>query len=148
MTIYNFRKELLPQMFRNKEVIQQFVRISLGEILCVALMLIVYALLGRFTTLVLTGALLGCALAILNFFLLCVAITRAADRAETSGNAAKATMSVRASAVYRLLGMAVILFLAFRAGLCDPIAALLPLVFMQLCMNIIEFFRRDGGKKQ
>ena len=109
-------------------------------------MMIVYAVLGRWSVMVLRGALLGCMLAILNFFLLSVVVTRAADRAATTGDAAGATLSVRFSAVWRLLGMAVILIVAFRAELCDPVAALLPLLFIQLSINLTEFFRRDGEK--
>ena len=133
-------------MFRNGDVMRQVGRVALGEVICVALMLIVYAIMGRCSAMVLRGALLGCFLAILNFFLLSVVVTRAADRAVSTGDAAGATLSVRFSAVWRLLGMALILIAAFRAELCDPVAALLPLLFVQLSINLTEFFRRDGEK--
>ena len=45
-----------------------------------------------------------------------------------------------------LLGMALILIASLRAELCDPVAALLPLLFVQLRINLTEFFRRDGEK--
>ena len=119
----------------------------MGEAACVALMLLVYALLGQFTVMVLRGALLGCLLAILNFFLLSVVVTRAADRAAATGESARAAFSVQFSAVWRLLGMAAILIMVFRANLCDPVAALLPLLFIQVSIYLTEFFRRDGEKK-
>ena len=134
-------------MFRNRDVIRQVGCVALGEVVCVALMLLVYALLGQFTAMVLRGALLGCLLAILNFFLLSVVVTRAADRAASTGESARAAFSVQFSAVWRLLGMAAILIAVFRAGLCDPVAALLPLLFIQASIYLTEFFRRDGEKK-
>lgn len=135
-------------MFRNRDVIRQIGRVSLGEIVCVGIMLGVYALLGKCTLQVLWGALLGGGLAIANFVLLSMAVVWAADRAEQTGEAQRATLSVRASAVFRLLGMAVVLILAFRAGFCDPLAALLPLLFAQLSLNVVEFFRKDGEKSK
>ncbi len=135
-------------MFKNEDVIRQVGRMALGEIVCVAIMLGVYAALGYFTLKVLWGALLGCLLAILNFLFLSMAVTRAIEQATTTGEAAKAKLSVQSSAGIRLLVMAVVLFVAFRAEVCDPIAALLPLLFMQLSMNVIEFFRKDGEKSK
>ena len=127
---------------RNKEAIIQVGRVAIGESICVCLMLAIYGLLGLFTVRVLVGALLGGSLAILNFLFLSIAVTRAADRA-MQGNAAKATLSVQASSVYRLLGMGVILVLAFKAGICDPVAALLPLLFVRIIINIMDFFGKE-----
>ena len=133
---------------RNKDVIRQFVRVALGEVVCVAIMLLVYVVLGYFTLKVLWGALLGGALAILNFLFLSMAVTRAADRAVRTGNAQGATLSIQASAVFRLLGMGAVLVLAFRAKLCDPLAALLPLLLAQLSINLTEYFRKDGEESK
>ncbi|MBR4889023.1 MAG: ATP synthase subunit I [Clostridia bacterium] len=135
-------------MYRNRDVIRQIGRVTLGEVVCVAIMLGVYALLGYFTMKVLLGALLGCLLAILNFFFLSMAVTRAIDRATTTGEAAKAKLSVQSSSTLRLLAMAVVLFIAFQADVCDPLASLLPLLFLQISMNIMEFFRKDGEKSK
>lgn len=135
-------------MLKNKDVIAQFLRVALGEVICVALMLGVYALIGRLSPAVLWGALLGAAVAIGNFLALSITVTRAADRAAETGDAAKATLSVRASAVWRLLAMAVILILVLRTGVCDPLAAVLPLIFIQISISLMEFFRKDGEKRQ
>ena len=127
---------------RNKEAIAQVGRIAVGEAIGVGLMLAVYGLLGKFTVKVLLGGLLGGALAVLNFLFLSMAVIRAADRAQ-QGDAAKATLSVQASSVYRLVGMAVVLFLALKAELCDPVAALLPLLFVRMIISLMEFFGKE-----
>ena len=135
-------------MFKNEDVIRQVGRVALGEVVCVAIMLGVYAALGYFTLKVLWGALLGCLLAILNFLFLSIAVIRAIDQATTTGQAAKAKLSVQSSAGIRLIAIAAVLFFDFHADVCDPIAALLPLLFMQISMNVIEFFRKDGEKSK
>ena len=127
---------------RNKEAIAQIGRIAVGEAIGVGLMLAIYGLLDKFTVKVLLGGLLGGALAVLNFLFLSMAVIRAADRAQ-QGDAAKATLSVQASSVYRLVGMAVVLFLALKAELCDPVAALLPLLFVRMIISLMEFFGKE-----
>lgn len=111
----------------------------------VALMLGVYGLIGRFSRQVLLGALIGGALAMLNFLLLSVTVSRAADRAETTGEAVKARVSVQVMALVRLLLLAVLYILILKSGACDPIAAILPLLFLQLSIVLTEFFRKDKG---
>ena len=127
---------------RNKEVIAQVGRIAVGEIIGVGVMLAVYGLLGKFDRQVLIGALLGGSVAVLNFLFLSMAVTRATDRA-ARGEAAKATLSVQASSVCRLLGMGAVFVIAFKAGLCDPVAALLPLLFVRPIINIMDFFGKE-----
>ncbi len=132
-------------MFHNKEAIRQILRVLAGEAACVALMLGVYGLIGRFSRQVLLGALIGGVLAMLNFLLLSVTVSRAADRAETTGEAVKARVSVQVMALVRLLLLAVLYILILKSGACDPIAAILPLLFLQLSIVLTEFFRKDKG---
>ena len=40
----------------------------------------------------------------------------------------------------------IIYILLFRAKLCDPVAAILPLLFAQVCIKLIEFFRKEPTK--
>ena len=56
--------------------------IALGQIICLALMLGIYALAGFFTTKVLLGGIIGTVLAIANFFFMAMMTQLAADRAE------------------------------------------------------------------
>ena len=37
--------------------------------------------------------------------------------------------------------LVIIYILLFRAELCDPLAAILPLLFAQFCIKLIDFFR-------
>ncbi|MGM9521511.1 MAG: ATP synthase subunit I [Oscillospiraceae bacterium] len=135
-------------MYHNRGAIRQLVGVLICEIVCVGLMFGVYALIGRLSRQVLLGGALGGVLAVLNFFMLSVTVSRAADRAESTGETGKAKLSVQSSSVIRLLILAVIYIIVLKAGMCDPVASILPLLFVQLSITILEFFRRDGGKQK
>ena len=44
--------------------------------------------------------------------------------------------------------LVIIYILLFRAELCDPLAAILPLLFAQVCIKLIDFFRPDPQAAQ
>lgn len=133
-------------MFKNDAAIRQFLKISLGAAILTGLELAVYALLGRFSRWVLLGALFGAAVSCGNFLALTVAVSRAADRAE-GGDPAKAKAAVQGSSVLRLLVLAGLYILVLKSTPLDPLAAILPLVFVQISIYLTEFFRREGEKK-
>ena len=54
-------------------------------------------------------------------------------------------LAVQTSAGIRLLVIAVILILLFRAGICDPLAALIPLLIAQFAIKLIDLFRAGKG---
>lgn len=130
-------------MFHNSAAIKQFIRVAAAELVLTAIMLGVYALIGRFTMAVVLGAVLGCLLSLANFLMLSVTVSRAADRAQ-AGDPVKARAQVQGSSVLRLFALAVIYIITLRTGIFDPIAAVLPLVFLQVSISLVEFFRKDG----
>lgn len=135
-------------MFRNSAEIKQFLRVSVWELACVAIMFLVYAVIGKLTGKVILGGIFGTVISLANFLLLTVAVTRAAEKAANGGDPVRAKLSVQSSSIYRLLGIAVIYIIVLKAGVCDPIASILPLPFTQLSINLMEFFRRDGDKNK
>ena len=120
--------------------------IAAGEALCVAAMLGVFALLGRFDRTVLVGGLVGGLLATLNFFFMALGLMLAADKAEAQDvKGGKGT--VRLSYVLRLLLLALLLFAFYKSGLCNPFALVIPLIFIRPILTVAEFFRKAGGPK-
>ena len=65
-----------------KLVLKETAVIAIGEAICVVLMCLIYALIGKFNASVLLGGLVGLLLATGNFFFLAVIATLAADKAE------------------------------------------------------------------
>ena len=91
-------------------------------------MLAIYAVVGRFTTAVLLGGLLGTVIAVGNFLALSITVSNALDRAAAGDNSVKACMSIQSSSVVRTAILAVIYVL----------------LFAQAAIKLIEFFRKDS----
>ena len=134
-------------MQKNRGVLRQVGGLAAALLVCIAVMLAVYALLGRLDRMVLLGALFGWLLAIGNFLSLSITVSNALDRAANGGSPQKAQLEIQTSSVVRPLVLAVIYIVLFRVKVCDPVAALLPLLFAQVAINVLEFFHNDkkGG---
>ena len=131
-------------MQKHQDILQQVGRMALATAGCSAIMLAIYAVVGRFTTAVLLGGLLGTVIAVGNFLALSITVSNALDRAAAGDNSVKARMSIQSSSVVRTAILTVIYVLLFHAKVCDPLAALLPLLFAQAAIKLIEFFRKDS----
>ena len=134
-------------MQKNRDVLRQVGGLAAALLVCIAVMLAVYALLGRLDRLVLLGAVFGWILAVGNFLSLSITVSNALDRAANGSSPQKAQLEIQTSSVVRPLVLALIYIVLFRAKVCDPVAALLPLLFAQVAIKVLEFFRNDkkGG---
>mgnify|MGYP004550669879 FL=1 len=133
-------------MQKHRDIFEQTGRLAVAVALCIAAMLAVYALAGRFDNAVLIGALAGFVLAMGNFLSLSITVSNALDRAANGGSPQKAQLEIQTSSVVRPVVLVIIYILLFRAKLCDPVAAILPLIFAQVCIKLIEFFRKEPTK--
>lgn len=125
-------------------VLKETAIIAAGELICVALICGVYALLGKFALSVLLGGLVGLLVAVGNFFFLAVAATLASDKAE-AGDVEGGQKLMKSSYPIRLVAMAAVLILCAKSGVFDVIALVLPLVFVRPILTIAEFFRKKGA---
>ena len=117
--------------------------IAIGECMGVAVMLAIFALLGRFDRSVVLGGLIGGVLTILNFFLMAVNANNAADKAV--GQDVKSGKSMlQLSYAARLAMIFVVLFACVKSGLCNVFAIVIPLLFVRPTITIAEFFRKSG----
>ena len=120
-----------------KEVWGQTVRLLVGECVCLAVMFLVYFLLGRLDSRVLLGGILGTVLAT------AANATVAAEKAvqqDVKGGA----MLMRTSYIIRLIIMFVILFAAVKSGYCDAIASIVPIALSRWILTLGEFFGKKG----
>lgn len=133
-------------MDSRKIVLQETAVIAIGQVICVAAMIGVFALLGKFDSTVLWGGIVGGVAATLNFFFMAISAMIAADKAEAQNvNGGKAT--VQSSYLIRTVALFVVLFAFARSGLCNVIALVLPLVFVRPTLTVAEFFRKSGESK-
>lgn len=133
-------------MDSRKIVLHETLVVAVGTVICTALMVGAYALLGFLDRSVVLGAMAGTLLSIGNFFIMAVTASLAADKAqEQSVNEGK--KMVQLSYIIRLLALFGILFVCVKSGLCDPLATVIPIVFVRPVITVYEFFRKKEDKK-
>ena len=128
-------------------VLRETGMLAIGELLCVGAMVGIFAILGYYDTTVLVGAIIGCVLAVGNFFLMAVASEAAADKAmneDVKGGKA----AIKTSFQMRLLVLFVVMILLARSGVCHPIAMVVPLLLVRPVLTVVEFFRKAGEEKK
>lgn len=109
-------------------------------------MLAAFALLGRFTWQVLSGALLGGAAAVFNFYYLCRSVQRAAASDETT-----ARLVMRSSYSRRMLLTVAVLAAGFIAPCFHWLATLIPLLLPRLTILVLQItgaYRPDKKKEE
>ena len=151
---------------------QETARIALGTGILTVLMIAVFMIIGRFDWTVLTGALLGWAAAVGNFFLMALTVQKAADdmkpietpEAETadgdeetdedekeqplSEDAKRGKQRVQLSYTLRMLGLGVIAILGVTLPWFQSVAVLVPLLFPRLVIAFegILMNRNNSGQ--
>lgn len=126
-----------------KIVFKQTARIAIGELVCVVLMLGVYALLHKLALPVILGGLVGAVLAVGNFFFMAVIATLAADKAEAQ-DVEGGQKLMKGSYPIRILVLAGLLVLCAWSGYFDILALALPLLFVRPIIMAFEFFGKRG----
>lgn len=130
-------------MDSRKIVFRETAVVAIGEVICVGVMLGVFALLGKFDQTVLLGGIVGGLLTTMNFFFMAIGASLAADKAaEQNVNGGKAT--IKSSYLLRMVILAALLFAFAKSGLCDVVALVLPLAFVRPTITVAEFFRKPG----
>ena len=125
---------------RNKavEALRSMLPILLIALAMTGVMIGVYALLGKLTSKVALGALLGTAAALLNFAVMTLSVVKA-ERAESPERGA---LQVRLNYVIRMIVLAAALIVALKTYRFDPVATVLPLCFIRIAIFISEIFRK------
>lgn len=120
--------------------------VALGQLICLLLMLGVFALLGYFDKTVLLGGLLGAVLATANFFFMAVSATLASDKA-VNQDIKGGTALMKASYFLRLGVIFILLFAGVKSGLCNALASVIPLALTRIIITVSEFFRKSKEEK-
>ena len=118
--------------------------VAIGVAVCTAVMMLVFALLGRFDLSVLWGSLAGAVLSIGNFFFMAVGASLAADKAENQ-DVKGGSLLVRYSYMVRLLILLIVLIACAKSGVFNLIALVIPLLFVRPTLTVAEFFRKKGA---
>lgn len=119
--------------------------VAVGQVLCVAVMIGIFALVGKFDLTVLLGGLAGGFIATANFFVMIFYINKAADKAEAQ-DVAGGQKLIHLSYMGRMIGIFVALIVCAKSGWCHPLALIIPLVFTRPILTVSELLRKKGGK--
>ena len=133
-------------MDSRKFVLKETAVVALGQAVCGAIMLGVFALLGKFDQTVWLGGVAGGVLATANFFFMAVAASVASEKA-VAQDVKGGQLTMRLSYMIRMAVLVVLLFALVKSGVCHVITAVLPLVFTRPVLFIAEFFRKSGEIK-
>ena len=117
-----------------------------GDFILGAAMVLVFALVGKFSAGVIWGALLGNAFVAASFLWLGFSVER--NVAKDPKNA-----KARVSATYtlRLLAAAAMIFIAIKVDIFNAAAAIIPLFYQRFVIMAVGFYsnrKRSGGEKQ
>lgn len=127
-------------------ILSQTLTVLIGQLALSAVMVGIFAVLGRFDMSVLLGAAAGTAIATVNHLLLVLGIMAASAKAEqqdVKGGQALVQMSYMG----RLIGLFVILLLCGKSGIFNLIALVLPLAFTRPILTIADHFNKKGGNR-
>ena len=134
-------------MDSRKFVLTETAIILAGELIGSAAMVGIFALLGKFDSTVLLGAVVGALAATLNFFFMALIASLAADKAQKQ-DVKGGQAIVQSSYFVRMVLLFVVLFAFAKSGLCNVIALVVPLVFVRPVLTIVEFFRKPGDSSK
>ena len=133
------------------------VYLAIGELVVLALVSVAFLLFGKFSYTVVTGALLGGAVTVVNFLILSVAVNRAingyiteigdkemdeeeAERyAKEHGVAVQTAMTK--SYLFRMILMIGSLVLAMISGFFSPLATVIPLIMYRHILYVTELIK-------
>ena len=131
-------------MESRKFVFRQTGLVAVGQAVCTAAMIGVFALIGKLDMTVVLGGLVGALIATANFFLMSLFATLAADKAEAQDIAGGQKL-IQLSYMGRMLGLFLVLFLCAKSGLFHVLALAIPLVFTRPILTVSELFKKKGG---
>lgn len=117
--------------------------VIIGQVICTAVMISVFAFVGKYQLSVLLGGIAGALIATGNFFLLSFFANRAADLAEAQ-DVVGGQKLIQLSYMGRMLGMFLVLIVLGKSGYFHALSLVLPLAFTRPILTIAEIFKKKG----
>lgn len=141
----------------DREVVRQTARVAIGTFAMVALMIAVYAILGRLSGGVVLGGLYTGALTVANFFVMGMAVqgiaTCAAEKQRDEQELQAFSKQMEARMRLNRSGRMVVLLLLVIVGIrflgFDPLATILPVAFPTVVIRVLQIIdiKRESSSK-
>ena len=129
-----------------KSVFRETAAVAVGQAICVAAMIAVFAAFGQFNMSVILGGLVGGMIAFANHLLMVVFVNKAADKAEAQ-DVAGGQKLIQLSYMGRLAGLFVVLILCAKSGWFNLLALVIPLAFTRPVLTVYGLMEKRGGKQ-
>lgn len=137
----------------DKAVREQTARVALGVAALVALMLIVYAVIGRFSLKVALGGVYSGMLGIANFFIMGMMVQsvteRMAEKQRTEQEIADMSLQMqnrmKVSYNMRMIALFALLVLGIAVFKFDPLATILPSVFPSIVIRVLQILEAKNA---
>lgn len=133
-------------MNTRKFLFHQTSLVAAGQVLCTAAMILVFAMVGKYSASVLLGGIAGALIATTNFFFMSLFASLAADKAEAQ-DVAGGQKLIQLSYMGRMLGLFLVLVLCAKSGIFHLLALVIPLVFTRPILTVAELFKKKGGNE-
>ena len=127
-----------------QQTVWEILLFAVMQLICLGIMFGIAAAVHKLGTVFLLGGIVGVCLAVLNYFLMAVGVYAAASKAE-QGDVKGGQRIISLSMLGRYALMAVVLVVLAKAGACNVIAMVVPLVLSRILIFVGEFFRRKDG---
>lgn len=131
-----------PNMI-NSDLKKETIKMSIGVLIMTAIMIGVFAALGRFDYKVVTGGLLGAVVTIANHFFLAFSVERISGKESVKDGQNLMKLSYFGRLV--LIGVAV--FIAIKLPVFNYIATAIPLLFPRVVIIILNIFDSRKDRK-
>ena len=118
-------------------------KLVVGEIIIDAVVVLVFALLGKLNYTVFLGLLLGTAVNTLCFFILCLSV----GKMIADGDEATAKRTIGISYALRLLILAIALALGFKFSCFNPISVIIPVLSTRPILSVYSLLEKGRDKK-
>lgn len=133
-------------MKSTKIVFRESGAVAIGQCICTAVMIGVFALLGKYNTSVLLGGIAGALIATGNYFFMSLFANMAADKAEIQ-DIAGAQKLIQLSYMGRMGALLVILGVCAKTNVFHLLALVIPLVFTRPILTSNVLIRQKGGNQ-
>ena len=147
---------------KNKSSYIDTIYLAVGEAIISLLITLIYTALGKFDWTVLSGAVLGSTVTVINFLILSFSVNKALNKyIELRGdkemteeeaekfaktNSIKVQNAVTKSYIFRTALMMGALVLSLITGYFDAIATIIPLIMYKPLLYAIQFVKKKRGK--
>ena len=131
-------------MDSRKPIWKELLPIVAGQILCTAVMIGIFALLGHYDETVLLGGIFGSLIAIANFFFITLGVDLASKKAEAQ-DVAGGQKLIQLSYIARMAFILIAWILLAKSGLCNVLSLAIPLAFNRPILTVYELLRKKGG---